>query len=62
MLKQYVFVRDDLRNYNRGQLIAQGIHSSIAALSTYIHHPDTVAYMNGLTNMVTVVLKVSYLF
>lgn len=59
MLTQYVFVRNDLKQYNRGQLIVQGIHSSAAALFKFKYHPDTVDYTSDLENMTTVVLMVS---
>lgn len=59
LIKQYVIVRSDLKNYTTGMLIAQGVHACTQALQKFSKHPETIQYLIDIDTMTTVVLKIT---
>ena len=47
---QYIAIRSDLK-WPKGALIAQGAHSSIAAIHLNYTDPDTISYLADLDKM-----------
>lgn len=58
-LKQYIFLRSDLKDFNKGALVAQACHATTYATFTYLAHQDTQEYLNNMAEMHKVVLKIS---
>ncbi|KAI5179457.1 hypothetical protein PAEPH01_2647, partial [Pancytospora epiphaga] len=57
-LKQYILLRNDLKEFSKGALIAQACHAVSYATTSFISHPDTVAYIEDIKNMRKVILKI----
>lgn len=57
-LKQYIFLRGDLKDFSKGSLIAQACHGTTLATFTHKDHPSTVAYLKNIHDMHKVVLKI----
>lgn len=58
-LVQYVFLRTDISTISKGGQVAQACHACVAATSVYKHVPDTQRYLQNLSEMTKVVLKVN---
>ncbi len=57
-LKQLVFLRNDLKNYGKGALIAQACHATTSATFTYIKNEDTINYLKNINDMTKIILKI----
>lgn len=57
-IKQFLFLRKDLPNYNTGALLAQACHASVAAIHTFRSHPDTVKYLENISDLTTVIYEI----
>lgn len=53
---QYILVRNDL-NWNKGAMIAQSCHASVAVIANTLTSLSTRLYLDDLENMHKVVLK-----
>ncbi|TBU02421.1 hypothetical protein CWI37_0486p0010 [Hamiltosporidium tvaerminnensis] len=60
MITQYILLRNDLKNFSKGALIAQACHASVSAIITYKNDLDNQLYISDLNNMTKVILKVFY--
>lgn len=58
-LVQYVFLRTDIPTISRGGQVAQACHACVAAIFVYKDVPDTQRYLQHLSEMTKVVLKVN---
>lgn len=58
-IKQFIFLRGDIEGFGVGQLMAQVCHGSVAAVHKYWTHPETVAYLEGMQDLTTVIYKVT---
>lgn len=57
-LKQFLFLRKDLKEFTTGMLVAQGCHASIAALEKYRNTPQVIEYLSALPHMTTVIYRI----
>lgn len=57
--RQIIFLRNDLKSFGKGALVAQACHASTAATFTYLSHPDTKLYLERMAEMTKVVLKIT---
>lgn len=57
-LVQYIVIRNDLK-WQKGALIAQGAHSSIAAIHLNYSDRETISYLANLDKMHKIVVGVS---
>lgn len=58
-IKQYVFLRGDLQGFKKGSLIAQACHAVTYATFTYLSHPKTQEYLEHITDMHKVILRIT---
>lgn len=58
-LVQYAIIRNDLKKYTTGMLIAQGIHACVQSIEKFREHSDTQEYLKNIGNMTTIVLQVN---
>lgn len=58
-LVQYVFLRTDISTISRGGQVAQACHACVAAIFVFRNVPDTQRYLQNLSEMTKVVLKVN---
>lgn len=58
VLRQYVFLRNDLKSFGRGALVAQACHATTSATFRYLEHGDTQEYLRNMAEMHKVVLKI----
>ncbi|KAM0679496.1 peptidyl-tRNA hydrolase domain-containing protein 1 [Glugoides intestinalis] len=57
-IKQFVFLRKDLKSFSTGALVAQACHASIAAIEKYKEDVETITYLKDLEEMTTVVYSI----
>ncbi|ELA42199.1 uncharacterized protein VICG_00842, partial [Vittaforma corneae ATCC 50505] len=54
-VKQFLFLRKDLKDFSTGALVAQGCHAAIAAIEKSKEDTGTMDYLGLLEDMTTVV-------
>lgn len=57
-IKQFLFLRTDLKDYSVGGLIAQACHASVDACFKFRNHPDTKTYLEESIDLTTVIYGV----
>lgn len=57
-IKQFIFLRKDLKDFSIGALAAQACHASIAAIEKSKQRVETEAYLKDIENMTTVVYSI----
>ncbi|KAF9764377.1 putative peptidyl-tRNA hydrolase PTRHD1 [Nosema granulosis] len=55
---QYVFLRNDLKKFSKGALVAQACHSCVKAIEKFKNNVDTINYLKQIDDMHKVVLKI----
>ncbi|KAI4291349.1 hypothetical protein PAPHI01_0623 [Pancytospora philotis] len=58
-IKQYIFLRTDLKDLKKGALVAQACHAAVCATVTYQEHQETRQYLEDMSSMHKIILRIA---
>jgi hypothetical protein len=56
--KQFIFLRNDVLDYQIGAYLAQACHASVAAIHKFYDHPSTKEYLADIGSLTTIIYQI----